>query len=524
MYKQDMKAKFNIHSYNKTDSISPASVTQLSDWLTSTATLQVPELEAKVKQFLYVKCSDHERLELLDWIRPLLSNTAQAVRTANADGKLPLPDHILGHIDGLARIYAIMADLYKTCLTGLATTVLENSDEYQQNRKTVHEDLVLACYGSIYFLTQQLRATYEGYRPAPKGIWHEIHHIFNYSHYIIDLSRNSGVVDENIRDEFYLIEHAYKRGLLLGLCNPYHFSVAGFSVLNRTLDRWASMATIEHDGQVAKQQNMFSIDAESDYPAVPVLSQGKDVITSQRFSVLITKELVATLNLQVEAMAKEAFENPGKNASSRFLLRIEMFRRMALNWGKHPVRQDARHEKSGTCESVAGYSKILENMGRMLFAALKNTPLNQKRCCQITDVSEMGCQIEMAPGSTTRFRVGDMIAIRDDSKVDEWSLAIVRWARYTDENRIRVGMFIMGRQAERFKLQADLSSDKIIDVMSVVGTTNFPSEKNILLVPIGIYRPGRMMELIGAESQRIIAGNLVMSGMDFDVIDYRVLG
>jgi len=518
-----MKAKFNIHSYNKTEALNPASITELSEWLTSTAALQVPDLEAKVKQFLYVECSDHERLEFLDWIRPLLNNTAQAVRAVNADGKLPLPDHIIGHIDGIARTYAIMADLYKTCITGLAATVLDNSNAYQKNRKTVHEDLILACYGGIHSLTEQLRATYEGYRPTPKGIWHEIHHIYNYSRFIIDLSRNSGVVDESIRDEFYLIEHAYKRSLLLGLCNPYHFNVATFGVLNRTLNRWANLATLHHDVDAAKQHCMFSVDAESDYPAIPVLSHSGDVITSERFYVLNTKDLVATLKYQIEDMAKEAFENPKKNASSKFLLRIEMFRRLALNWGKHPVRQDTRHSKNGTCETVAGYNKIVEHMGSMLFTALKKTPLDKQRCCLITDASQMGCQVEMGPGSTTRFRVGDMIAIRDNNNIEEWSLAIVRWARYSDENRIRVGMFIMGSEAERCKLQVDLSSDNTIDVLSVIGASNFPSDKRILLVPIGTYRPRKMMELIGADSERIIAGNLLMSGVDFDVIDYKIL-
>ena len=518
-----MKAEINIHSHNEIDALSPASVTELTDWLTSTATLQVPELEEKVKQFLYVECSDHERLELLDWIRPLLNNTASAVRVAFTDSKLPLPDHVLKHVDGLARIYSIMADLYKTTLTSIATTVLENSEEYLNNRKELHEDLILACYGAITYLSKQLRATYEGYRHAPKGIWYEIHHIYNYSHYIIDLSRNSGVIDDSIRDEFYVIEHAYKRSLLLGLCNPYQYSVAAFSVLNWTVNRWANLVTIEHDAQTVKQACMFTIDAQSDYPAVPVLSQSGDVVSSEHFSVLSTKVLVATLKSQIEAMAKEAFENPAKNASSRFLLRIEMFRRMALNWGKHPVRQDTRYEMDGTCESVAGYSKILENMSAMLFTALKKTPLDDNRCCRVTDASEMGCQVEMSTGSTTRFQVGDMIAVRDDRRIDEWSLAVVRWARYTSDEHIKVGMFIMGRQAERFKLQADLSSDEVIDVMSVVGTSNFPSGRKILLVPNGIYRPGRMMELIGAESHRIIAGSLVMSGADFDVIDYKLI-
>ena len=518
-----MKAEINIHSYNEQDAINPASIPELSGWLTSTATLQIPDLEAKVKQFLYVDCSDHERLELLDWIRPLLNNTALAVRAALADGKLPLPDNVLYHIDGLARIYSILADLYKTTLTSLATTVLDNADDYHNNRKQVHENLILSCYGAINFLTEQLRATYEGYRPAPKGIWHEIHHIYNYSHYIIDLSRNTGAIDENIRDEFYLVEHAYKRGLLLGLCNPYHFSIEAFSVLNRTLDRWANIARLEYEGQAARQQGMFIVDADSDFPAVPVLSHSGDVVTSDRFTILSTKELVATLKVQIEAMAKEAFDNPAKNASSRFLSRIEMFRRMALNWGKHPVRQDTRQDKEGKCELVAGYRKIMKNMGSMLFTALKKTPLDINHCSLITDASEMGLQVEMGPESNTRFRVGEMIAVRDESIIEQWSLAVVRWARYTNNKCIRVGMFIMGRQAERFKLQVDLSSDQTIDVMSVVGTTSFPSDKKILLVPIGTYRPGRMMALAGSENHRIVAGNLVMSGVDFDVIDYRII-
>ena len=206
-----------------------------------------------MKQFLYVECSDHERLELLDWIRPLLSNTAHAVRTAIADGKLPLPDHVLNHVDGLARIYAIMADLYKTTIYSLATMVLDNSEEYQNNRKELHEDLILACYGAISFLSDQLRATYEGYRPAPKGIWHEIHHIYNYSRFIIDLSRNSGLSDESIRDEFYLIEHAYKRSFYWVYAIPTTFLSHAFGVLNRTLNRWANLATLDHDVHAAKQ-------------------------------------------------------------------------------------------------------------------------------------------------------------------------------------------------------------------------------------------------------------------------------
>ncbi len=520
---QDMNPVLKIHSYDESEALNRSSISELTNWLTSTATLQVSDLEAKVKQFHYVECTDHQRLELLDWIRPLMSNTAYAVRAAIADGKLPLHEHVMTHIDGLGRIYAIMADLYKGTIMSLASRVLENAEDTHEGRKLVHEDLILSCYGAINFLGEQLRAAYEGYKPAPEGIWHEIHHIYNYSRFILDVSGNSGIDEEKMRDEFFLIEHIYKRSLLLGLCNPYHFPVDAFGELNRNLNKWAHLCRLEHGVQTAEQQCMFSVDAESDYPAVPILSHSGDLATSDRFSVLSTRDVVDSLRNEVDNMAHVAFESMNKGASESTMHRLEMCRRLIMNWGKHPVRQDIRHSKEGRCEAVAGYKIIMQRMGGLLVSAIKKEALDSESSCTILDASEMGYQIEMNTSCDTRFRIGDMLAIRDASDLGQWSLAVVRWARYAEGMHIRVGTFIMGRQAERFRLQLDLSSDETIEVMSVVGTSNFPSEKKILLVPTGTYRPGRIMELIGGESHRIVAGNLVMSGADFDVIDYKHL-
>jgi hypothetical protein len=512
-----------VHSYNEKDAGSPASISELTSWLTATATLQVPELEEKVKQFHYVECSDHQRLGLLDWIRPLLNNTAYAVRAAFADGKLPLPVHVINHIDGLGRINAIMADLYKNTIISLAARVLQNPEMSHKDRKSLHEDLILACYGAINFLSEQLRTCYESYRPVPEGVWHEIHQVYNYSHYIIDLSGNSPIDEEKIRDEFFLIEHIYKRSLLLGLCNPFDFQVDAFGELNRMLNKWAHLSKLEHNVDAPEQTCMFSIDENSDYPAAPILSHNGDLVTAGDLSVLSTKELVAALNEEINIVAKKAFEDSQKNAPGKLLLRIEMLRRLVINWGKHPIRQDVRHEKDGKCESVAGYNEIMKNMSSMLTAAIKKSPLNDKNCCMITDVSEMGYQLEMGSDCATRFRIGDMIAVRDQSNLDKWSLAVVRWARYSASKTIKLGMFVMGWQVERRRLKVAPSSDVTIVVMSILGESNFQSKKKILLVPASIYRPGKVMELIGEENQRIKAKNLIMSGADFDVIDYKLL-
>jgi hypothetical protein len=519
-----MNPELKVHSYDRVEALNPVSVAELTNWLTSAAYLKTADLEEKVKQFHYVECTDHQRLELLDWIRPLITNTAYSVRSAIAGGDLPLADHIIADIDTLGRINATMADLYKATILSLASSVLKNQDSSYAIRSALHEDLVLACYGAIYFLAEQLRSAYEGYRPIPEGIWEEIHHVYNYARFIIGRSETAGVDGEKVNDEFFLIEHIYKKSLLLGLCNPYHFPVVAFGELNRTLNKWAHLCKIERNVKAPTQHCMFSIDAESDFPAAPVFSHSGELATSERYSVLNTADLIAALNQEIDMMGQLLHEQQGtREVPAKSLILIEMLRRLIMNWGKHPVRQDVRQNKDGKCETVPGYDNIMNSMGGMVTAALKKQPLEEGRCCIIRDASDKGMQVEMDPTQCKmNFRIGDMIAVRDSTRPEVWSLSVVRWARYTQGKNIRVGMFIMGEQAERYKLQLDLSSDKTVDVMSVIGTSNFPVDKKILLAPMGVYRPGRIMLLTGGDSQRIIARNLIMSGADFDVFDFNV--
>jgi hypothetical protein len=184
-----------------------------------------------------------------------------------------------------------------------------------------------------------------------------------------------------------------------------------------------------------------------------------------------------------------------------------------------------RHDQDGQCETIAGFTQIISKMGGMILAAKKKEPLDGGRCCTVRDASSMGYQIEMKTDKChMKFRIGDMIAVRDADHPDVWSLSVVRWARYTRDKNIRVGMFIMGKHAERYRLQTGRSPDDAVDVMSVTGTSNFPVDKKVLLAPMGIYRPGEIMTLIGADSKRIVAGNLIMSGADFDVFDFKPMG
>jgi len=48
-------------------------------------------------------------------------------------------------------------------------------------------------------------------------------------------------------------------------------------------------------------------------------------------------------------MAQAAFSGPVTDFTDKAMHRLEMLRRLIMNWGKHPVRQDVRQGREDVC-------------------------------------------------------------------------------------------------------------------------------------------------------------------------------
>ena len=522
-----MKPDLNVHSYESSSSAGEPSFQSLKTWLISAANPSLKSLNHHIRQLHYLPCTDAERLELLDWFRPMITKAGVRLREQLQDSQLPLPEGLVNGLDELAVVHSIVADVYKMVLMKQSADMMHANDSSDEERIEQLRSLVLACYGATSHLAEQLRAVYEAYKPSPEGVWREVHHIYQFAHSIINSSNTISVDGRTGMDEFFMIEHVYKRSLLLGLCNPFHFSFRQFRDLNRTLNSRASLCTIHFESMSAEKLNLFSIDFDSDYPAAPVLTHNGNLLQGEHYAVLDTRELVDSLNREIDMIAAEAFVETNEHRRAEDLAKIEMLRRLVMNWGQHPVRRDKRTDEDvAQCHIAAGFDRIVSHVSRngLLLGKMASTSdAATDLSCEIIDSSPTGYQLAFKADSEVQFRIGEMLALRSKEDPDSWSLCIVRWARYLSSDLVGVGVFILGTACQRIRVRIESRGlGQSADCLKLTKSGSLPRNRKLMIAPSSYFQPDARLEMTDGHRLMIRAGNMLISGIDFVVFDYEI--
>jgi hypothetical protein len=523
-----MKPDLNVQSYESESSDAHPSLQVLKAWLISATDPSLASLNKRVRQLHYLSCTDDERLDLLDRFRPMISRAGSHLRERLQDSQLPLARALVDGLDNLAKVHSIVADVYKLVLLNQSAALMHTGRSSDTEHSGQLRDLVLACYGAINHLAEQLRAVYEAYSPPPAGVWREVHQIYQFAHTIINSNAITGIDGRTGMDEFFMIEHIYKRALLLGLCNPFHFSFRQFGDLNRTLNSRASLCVIHFETMSAEKLNLFSIDFDSDYPAAPVLTRSGQLLQGKHYAVLDTRELTDSINHEIDMIAGEAFAEPGQYPREERLQKLDMLRRLVMNWGQHPVRRDQRSDvEDGQCRVAIGFSDIVTHVSRNgeLFDRMASTNRDTlEQGGDIIDSSQMGYQLALRADSHLRFQIGEMLAVRDIDDADSWSPCIIRWARYLDSERIGIGVFILGSQCQRIRVRsADRTKGQGADCLKLTRSISLPMSRKLMIAPSSLYRPDATLQMTDGHSMMIRAGNMLLLGIDFVVFDYEYI-
>lgn len=475
------------------------------------------EVMEHARLLLRLDCSPPERLQLLNRLRPVVTDEARSLHYRMEQGRLPLDAQLLEELERLAHACSLLADVYKSILLELATQSVAAAPESVAEQSMLRDDLITACYGAIHYLAEEIRFRYEGYREPVDGSWREIHHIYRYARHVITTSDLPARGEHGARDDFYLIEHIYKRSLLLGLCNPYHFSIRCFRDLSETLNQRAALCAIRHEAMPAREHNLFSIDFSSDYPAAPVLATTGRVEAGERYAILDTGELVEALNTEIDTRARKLFLTGQGPLTADDLRSIEMLRRLVMNWGQHPVRRDSRTSCSVPAEIMVGFTRLVPRViaGEGLDLAGYDGEVYRG---ELVDSSRMGFQLQLHSERAPEFRIGDMVVVNTITGDDrQQALGVVRWVRYASARQLRVGLFVIGTAVQPASVHA---GERRIDALELTATEGLPLEHKILIAPLELYRPGRQFR-IGDDRDRVQAGMMLLSGADFVAFSYR---
>ena len=482
-----------------------------------------------------------DRLELLRRLKEPVTNILQAVHHKRIGITLPIAHKdvkLLASVDGLLR------DL----ICGYNSIIEEARGSIGFMRTATKAQYAEACYGSVAFQTRRLMLSYESYRPVRKGIWSQIHLAYSIAYesgvetFPLQIERPDSSYDSSI-------EHIYKRAILIGRSDPYHFSFRGVTRLFESLDKWPSMVRLSKEDEKAKSNGMFVIDLSSDYPAAPYFKNSSK-IAKGRFLILDTAELMERLNKELKAvMHSIAGGLKGINQVQGFE-RMEILRHIVVSWGMHPVRKAEREDLGIDCKIVFGLTNIFSilhpdlDMGDADEIDFDSTAeiqmvlgVFQEKFGKVVDKNSFvsswkignessgGYSLTHTTHSTKELRVGDILALKKKGETD-WNICIVRWAMEDDDGQLQAGVFKIGTMAEPVSMKP-LESEKEFARLEYTAALHISeaesfSNTEIIVAQKTIYSPSRTLYMRRSDRDHlVVATNLVVSSRSVDVFSYR---
>jgi cyclic-di-GMP-binding protein len=482
-----------------------------------------------------------DRLELLRRLKEPVTNILQTVHHKKIGITLPIAKEdvkLLSAVDGLLR------DL----ICGYNSIIEEARGSIGFMRVASKSQYAEACYGSIAFQTRRLMLSYESYRPVRKGIWSQIHLLYRIADesgvetFPLQIERPNGSYKSSI-------EHIYKRAILIGRSDPYHFSFRGITRLFESLDEWPSMVRLSKEVEKANNNGMFIIDLSSDFPAAPYF-QSSSKVKKDSFLILDTAELMGRLNDELKAVMHSIAGGLTGISQVQAFERMEILRHIVVSWGMHPVRKAEREDLSIECKIVFGLTNIFsilhpdldvgeadeidfdstaeiqmvlgvfqEKFGKVID---KNAFVSSWK---ISNESSGGYSLSHTASSTKELRVGDVLALQKKGETG-WNICIVRWAMEDDDGQLQAGVFKIGTIAEPVSMKP-LESEKGFARLEYTAALHISegasfSNTNLIVAQKTIYSPSRTLYMrMSNRDHLVVATNLVVSSRSVDVFSYR---
>jgi hypothetical protein len=310
------------------------------------------------------------------------------------------------------------------------------------------------------------------YRPAPAGVWREIHGLYRYA-------SDHGCHRQVIAPDAASIETAYLQVLMLGLCGPYQLPVNECRRVNGFLAHWAGKAIIRNEPAVADASGHFLLDLDADHPAAPC---PRDV------PLCVAPALRMVNAVELARVAYDFIQRLQKGESpKRMDLGFECvgnacrdtLRRMLRSWGLAGRRQFTRRRVRQSLSLCIGLNAFhFFAAGQQPFAPPRRsvqyvTPAKNSSELRVLDieVADAGVAQPSAPEiyridsrwqvrdesagglSLTRHgsaglpvRVGDLAGVQDPVR-NTWRPAVVRWLKSGDSQHVEAGIEMLAPSA-----------------------------------------------------------------------------
>jgi cyclic-di-GMP-binding protein len=503
--------------------------------LANTAVAQ-QDILSELEEFNNFAVAGSTRLAVIEAMREPVSFVQMEQAKKFMNRALPMAEAEAAAFEDTAELWEQMRAGYMRCL-----------------QAAVSGDSSVRSQGAL--LTQRLAAYsglkmfhyYRAYREVPASDWHSLHEVYG----IAEKMRvaESGVKDflnRDIHDSSPRI--AYARAVLMGMCHPHELGQRQLTFTAYLLERWASKLEVSRE-PVDEGEGLTPLVADLAGERMPErLAPGAKPGGDPRY--LDTTKLAKSLRNRVGLLRKG--ESPAKLALGEDCVQpsceqtlVFLYRQwcQAKPWRgtQHPAFATAQvtndleaihHYMGGrkrveSTELTQQQRQELETLGR-----IRSTNTEQYTSArgflleewQIEEDSAQELQIVRPAGhGTKRYAHGQLLAVKPPD-ASAFILGQIRWLIGAANGDLRAGIRLMPGIATPTSVRGTGLNDKAERPVSALSLGAVPAVKSppTLILPMGWYKPKRMLEVIGDKSYNVRLTEVIERGSDFERVSFEV--
>ncbi|HEB99816.1 MAG TPA: hypothetical protein ENJ05_09945 [Thiotrichales bacterium] len=282
-----------------------------------------------------------DRLAVLEMLREETEALLDAHRRQCERLSFPLEDENLHLHDEVQALLAALATGYRI----VADQSLARSDRLDE----VRDRLRLAVLRAVELLGWRIVTAQSLYRPPPRGVWQELHHIYREA-------ERTGMDRERVEHlSDWSVGGAYLRIVLTSLADPFALMQGEIHEVYRRLRKWALAVRVVHPEELPPAklreaiEGHFVIDLERD--AAGSFGRGPDEDGGE-IRILELGELLRIVEDRIRELTLE------KKTGFADWQQRDLLRRLRNAWRGRPPRSADRLSRQGSVRIIAGLPAV----------------------------------------------------------------------------------------------------------------------------------------------------------------------
>lgn len=469
--------------------------------------------------------SPWQRLQVVEQLREVAAMAQARLAAGYADRPLPLGPGDLQTWDRVYALWQAMTETYLRCL----------QDCIARNVEVVAREPLIVERCLRYTGLQMLERYRARRRPEP-ALWRQLHALYAYA-------ETRGIATAPVGDKLNTVAHTgscagrYAQALLIDLANPYRLGYRQLGVLDRRLDKWATLVTISDRPPAATFLAPVTCDLDSAAGAsAPKAGRG---MTSPRY--LDMGRLAEALRAQIAALRQggmppdpDLADGCGHTDCEAFW--VEIYR----NWCEEPPGRVAQR-RPGSREAdicfgmaathffVGGEAPFSQPEGdrpaaaRDTEMATAHTPQSAffLQSWDIQDESALGYCLSGEGTLGAPVRLNQLVGIRPYSGAP-FLAGTVRWMVQADGGRMRLGVSLLAGTptpvAARLAGTEGAGKNRFVPALLLAPTAW--SGAGSLVLPVGWFRPRVPVEIRTGARRTVRLEALLQRGPDFEQVAF----